>query len=55
MFRHIPRAVHCAPLELQTVVSREVYKHWAPPEPEHRNYSILRATQIIETPNGKFK
>lgn len=26
---------HCAPLERQTVVSREVYKDLAPLEPEH--------------------
>jgi hypothetical protein len=56
---HLP--VHCAPLERQTMISREVYKHLAPPEQERwlvgaplRYYSTLRATQMIETPNGKF-
>ena len=28
-------SVHCAPLERQAVVGREVYRHLAPPEPEH--------------------
>ena len=35
MVRRIHLPVHCAPLERQTVVGREVYKHLAPPEPEH--------------------
>ena len=30
MVRHIRPPVHCAPLERQTVVSLEVYKHLAP-------------------------
>jgi hypothetical protein len=31
---HLP--LHCAPLERQSTVGREVYKHSAPPEPEDR-------------------
>jgi len=34
MVRRIHLRVHCAPLERQTQVGREVYKHLAPPEPE---------------------
>ena len=29
-------SIHCTPLERQTVVSGEVYKHLVPPEPEPR-------------------
>ena len=32
---------HCAPLERQTLVSRAVYRHLAPPEPEH-SFEILK-------------
>jgi hypothetical protein len=35
MVRRIHLPGHCAPLERQTVASREVYKHLAPAEPEH--------------------
>jgi len=35
MFVSTYLAVYCAPLERQTVVSRDVYKHLAPLEPEH--------------------
>jgi len=34
MVRRSHPPVHCAPLERQTVVGREVYRHLAPPEPE---------------------
>jgi hypothetical protein len=50
---HLP--AHCAPLERQTVVGREVYRHLAPMEPEHR-WVELRVTfslEIDETPAAK--
>lgn len=41
MVRRTHRPVHCAPLERQTLVGREVYKHLAPLEPEHRLVAAL--------------
>ena len=35
VFRRAQPPVHCAPLEPQTAPGSEVYKHLAPPEPEH--------------------
>jgi len=36
------RQLHRAPLERQTFLGREVYKHLAPPEPEHRLIELFR-------------
>ena len=36
---HLP--VHCAPLERETMVCREVYKHLAPLEPEDRLVAVF--------------
>jgi hypothetical protein len=38
--RRIQLQLHCAPLERQTQVGREVYKHLAPPEPEQRLVAV---------------
>jgi len=35
---------HCAPLERQTLVGRQVYKHLAPLEPKHRLVAIAAST-----------
>ena len=40
MVRRIHLRLHCAPLELQTVVGREVYKHLAPLEPEEDRVAL---------------
>ena len=38
----------CAPLERQTVVGREVYKHLVPLEPEHRLVAaLLRCISVV--------
>ena len=39
---HLPE--HCAPLERQTGVGREVYKHMAPLEPEYPLVAALLTT-----------
>ena len=46
MVRRIHLPVHCAPLERQTLVGHEVYKHLAPLEPEH----CLVASKAVPTP-----
>ena len=40
MGRRIHLPLHCAPLERQTVVAREVYKHLAPLEPEEDRVAL---------------
>jgi hypothetical protein len=42
---HLP--VHCAPLERQTVIGREAYKHLAPLEPEHRSTAQRQYSQAL--------
>jgi hypothetical protein len=44
MVRRIQLPVHCAPLERQTGVGREVYKHMAPLEPEYPLVAALLTT-----------
>ena len=36
---HLP--VHCAPLERETVVNRQAYKHLAPSEPERPQFELV--------------
>jgi hypothetical protein len=52
---HLP--VHCAPLERQTILSREVYKHLAPPEPEEGTVSVLleRARYIAKMKTSSLR
>ena len=50
MVRRTRLPVDCASLERQKVVGREVYKHLAPLEPEHRFARALPLRQAWPTP-----
>ena len=46
MVRRIHLPVHCAPLERQTVVGDEVYKHLAPSEPGRLVVALPRCVSV---------
>jgi hypothetical protein len=48
MIRRTHPPVHCAPLERQTLVALDVYKHLAPLEQEHRLVAaLLRWASVV--------